>query len=124
MNIELPKKKRKLDEITSDEIKKWAKEMEEKIKNMENPNFFNAARQVLPADIHIDSRRSVENLIVSMMSPEVREMIKARPAKLPPLGKEKKFTPKQLKWMAKSAQRKIWREEKRAGQSEEDSNLI
>ena len=121
-------KKRKFEDVSPDEIDKWRDQIEEKIRNMQDVpssiRFYHASNEVLPGDLDIDSRREIVNLVVKNLPPDVREMIKVEPAKAPIKKIEKVFTPEQLKWMAKSAQRKIWREEKRSGQPEEDSDLI
>lgn len=119
-------KKRKFEDVSVAEINEWTKEIEEKIRNMQDiPSsirFYNASNEVLPSDLDADSRKEIVDFIVINLSPEVREMIKAEPAKAPIKKSEKVFTPEQLEWMAKSAQRKIWREERRVGQAEEDSD--
>jgi len=125
--IKWPEKKIKINDISSEEIAKWKEQMEEKIIELEDKGvsssirFYTAAKEILPGNLNADCRREVEYLLLKLMSPKVREMIKVESLKVVP---KKVFTPEQLKWMGKSAQRKIWHEERRAGQSEEDSDLI
>ncbi|MFA5188937.1 MAG: hypothetical protein WC460_06250 [Patescibacteria group bacterium] len=83
MNYEVKRiKKRKIEDISPEEIDKWREQIEDKIRNMgENPLFIRAANEVLPEDLDSDARKEIVRSIVRELPDEIIEMIKAKDAK-------------------------------------------